>query len=88
MGGYNSFIYFGLMAGSIGLGPFIESIGLVGGFALAAGINFFFMAFFGWSMSSYSQRASGAKPASETHRAAGRPGEAAPASDPAHHRDA
>jgi MFS family permease len=88
MGGYNSFIYFGLMAGSIGLGPFIESIGLVGGFALAAGINFFFMAFFGWSMSAYSRRESQGEPASDAHRAAGRPGESAPTPDPAHHRDA
>lgn len=51
MGGYNSFIYFGLMAGSIGLGPLIETIGFAGGFFLAAGINLLFMGFFAWSFS-------------------------------------
>jgi DHA1 family multidrug resistance protein-like MFS transporter len=51
MGGYNSFIYFGLMAGSIGLGPVIESVGFAYGFMLAGAINLFFVAFFVWSMS-------------------------------------
>jgi MFS family permease len=51
MGGYNSFIYFGLMAGSIGLGPVIESAGFAFGFMLAGAINLFFVAFFVWSMS-------------------------------------
>ena len=51
MGGYNSFIYFGLMAGSIGLGPVIESVGFSYGFMLAGAINLFFVAFFVWSMS-------------------------------------
>jgi predicted MFS family arabinose efflux permease len=51
MGGYNSFIYFGLMAGSIGLGPVIESVGFAYGFMLAGAINLFFVAFFIWSMS-------------------------------------
>lgn len=86
MGGYNSFIYFGLMTGSIGLGPLIESIGLVGGFLVAAGINFFFMAFFGWSMSAYSQRASGAKPASSTPDVR-HSDESVRPSDPFHRRD-
>jgi len=49
MGGYNSFIYFGLMTGSLGLGPLIETIGLAGGFVLAAAVNIFFMLFFAWS---------------------------------------
>jgi MFS family permease len=87
MGGYNSFIYFGLMAGSIGLGPFIESIGLVAGFALAAGINFFFMGFFGWSMSVYSQRESEGESASDADRAVGQPGESVQPSDPFDHQD-
>ncbi|MGA8279831.1 MAG: MFS transporter [Desulfobacterales bacterium] len=51
IGGYNSFIYFGLMAGSIGLGPVIESVGFAYGFMLAGAINLFFVAFFIWSMS-------------------------------------
>jgi MFS family permease len=51
MGGYNSFIYFGLMAGSIGLGPVIESVGFAYGFMLAGAINLLFVAFFVWSMS-------------------------------------
>lgn len=51
IGGYNSFIYFGLMAGSIGLGPVIESVGFAYGFMLAGAINLFFMVFFIWSMS-------------------------------------
>jgi MFS family permease len=55
MGGYNSFIYFGLMAGSIGLGPVIESVGFAFGFMLAGAINLFFVAFFVWSMSGYVQ---------------------------------
>jgi DHA1 family multidrug resistance protein-like MFS transporter len=57
MGGYNSFIYFGLMAGSIGLGPVIESVGFAYGFLLAAAINLFFVAFFVWSMSGSFQNA-------------------------------
>jgi len=55
MGGYNSFIYFGLMAGSIGLGPLIETVGFAGGFLLAAGFNLFFMVFFAWSMTTFKQ---------------------------------
>ena len=51
MGGYNSSIYFGLMAGSIGLGPVIESVGFAYGFMIAGAINLFFVAFFIWSMS-------------------------------------
>jgi DHA1 family multidrug resistance protein-like MFS transporter len=50
MGGYNSFIYFGLMAGSIGLGPVIESVGFAYGFMLAGAINLFFVAFFAGSL--------------------------------------
>jgi MFS family permease len=55
MGGYNSFIYFGLMAGSIGLGPLIEAIGFGSGFLLAAAANLFFVSIFAWSMLGYSQ---------------------------------
>ncbi|BBO73228.1 MFS transporter [Desulfosarcina widdelii] len=55
MGGYNSFIYFGLMAGSIGLGPLIEAIGFGAGFLFAGASNLFFVSFFAWSMLGYSQ---------------------------------
>jgi MFS family permease len=55
MGGYNSFIYLGLMAGSIGFGPVIESVGFAYGFMLAGAINLFFLAFFVWRMSGYLQ---------------------------------
>lgn len=55
MGGYNSFIYFGLMAGSIGLGPLIEAIGFGSGFLLAGASNLLFVSFFAWSMLGYSQ---------------------------------
>jgi len=51
MGGYNSFIYFGLMAGSIGMGPAIESVGFAYGFMIAGAINLFFVAFFVWRLS-------------------------------------
>jgi MFS family permease len=53
MGGYNSFIYYGLMAGSIGLGPLIEAMGFVSGFLLAGASNLFFVFFFAWSMQGY-----------------------------------
>ncbi len=46
MGGYNSFIYFGLMAGSLGLGPLIETAGFTIGFLLAGAVNLFFAGFF------------------------------------------
>jgi MFS family permease len=55
MGGYNSFIYFGLMAGSIALGPLIETMGFSFGFLLAGAFNLLFVAFFAWSMLGYSQ---------------------------------
>ena len=55
MGGYNSFIYFGLMAGSIGLGPLIEAIGFGSGFLLAGASNLIFISFFAWSMRGDSQ---------------------------------
>lgn len=50
LGGYNSFIYFGLMAGSIGWGPLIESVGFAEGFVLAGAVNLFFVALFIVSM--------------------------------------
>ncbi|MFZ0613628.1 MAG: MFS transporter [Desulfobacterales bacterium] len=50
LGGYNSFIYFGLMAGSVGWGPLIESVGFANGFLLAGAVNLFFVAFFILSM--------------------------------------
>jgi hypothetical protein len=55
MGGYNSFIYFGLMAGSIGLGPLIEALGFGPGFIFAGAANLLFVVFFVWSMLGYSQ---------------------------------
>ena len=55
MGGYNSFIYFGLMAGSIGLGPLIEAVGFGSGFLLAGASNLFFVCFFALSMRGYPQ---------------------------------
>jgi MFS family permease len=54
MGGYNSFIYFGLMAGSIGLGPLIETMGFGCGFLLAGACNLLFASFFVYSMLGYS----------------------------------
>jgi MFS family permease len=54
MGGYNSFIYFGLMAGSIGFGPLMETAGFQDGFLLAGGINLVFLACFTWFMKGYS----------------------------------
>ena len=53
MGGYNTCIYFGLMTGSIGLGPLIEGIGFGRGFLLTGLINLPFVAFFAWSMIGY-----------------------------------
>ncbi|MFZ0131014.1 MAG: MFS transporter [Desulfobacterales bacterium] len=50
LGGYNSFIYFGLMAGSVGWGPLIESVGFAEGFVLAGAVNLFFVALFIGSM--------------------------------------
>ncbi len=55
MGGYNTCIYFGLMAGSIGLGPLIEAVGFSRGFLLTSVINFPFLLFFAWSMMGYAQ---------------------------------
>jgi MFS transporter, DHA1 family, multidrug resistance protein len=53
MGGYNSFIYFGLMAGSLGLGPLIETAGFTIGFLLAGAVNLFFAGFFVWCTRDY-----------------------------------
>jgi MFS family permease len=57
MGGYNSFIYFGLMAGSIGFGPVIERAGFARGFLVAGAINMVFAAVFAFSMLGYSRDA-------------------------------
>jgi DHA1 family multidrug resistance protein-like MFS transporter len=56
MGGYNTCIYFGLMAGSIGLGPLMESTGFSGGFFLTGVIDIPFIALFAWNMLGYSKR--------------------------------
>jgi MFS family permease len=53
MGGYNTCIYFGLMTGSIGLGPLIEAVGFAQGFVLTGAINIPFVAVFAWSMLGY-----------------------------------
>ena len=53
MGGYNTCIYFGLMTGSIGLGPLIEGIGFGRGFMLTGLINLPFVIIFAWSMIGY-----------------------------------
>ena len=55
MGGYNTCIYFGLMTGSIGLGPLIEAVGFARGFLLTGAVNLPFVAFFAWSMQGYSR---------------------------------
>lgn len=55
MGGYNTCIYFGLMAGSIGLGPLIEAVGFAKGFVLTSVINLPCLLFFAWSMMGYTQ---------------------------------
>ena len=56
MGGYNSCIYLGLMAGSIGLGPLMEIVGFANGFLFAGAFNMIFVAFFAWSMVGFSRR--------------------------------
>lgn len=53
MGGYNAAIYFGLMTGSIGLGPVIEAVGFASGFLLTGALNLPFVVFFAWSMTGY-----------------------------------
>ncbi len=56
MGGYNTCIYFGLMAGSIGLGPVIEAKGFSTGFLITGAINLPFAAAFVWNMREKIQR--------------------------------
>lgn len=56
MGGYNACIYFGLMAGSIGMGPLIEAIGFPRGFLWVGAANLPFVAIFAWTMLGYSQK--------------------------------
>jgi DHA1 family multidrug resistance protein-like MFS transporter len=63
MGGYNGCIYFGLMLGSIGMGPLIEMVGFRRGFLLTGLVNIPFIAFYAWSMLGYSQKKAGAEPA-------------------------
>jgi MFS family permease len=53
MGGYNACIYFGLMTGSIGLGPLIEAVGFVRGFLLTGAINLPFVVLFAWGVIGY-----------------------------------
>jgi MFS family permease len=56
MGGYNTCIYFGLMAGSIGLGPLVETIGFANGFIFTSAINIPCVLFFAWSMLRYTKK--------------------------------
>ena len=56
MGGYNSAIYFGLMAGSMGIGPLIEAVGFGKGFVLAGAVNIPFVAVYIWSMRGYGKK--------------------------------
>lgn len=56
MGGYNTCIYLGLMAGSIGLGSVIETVGFASGFLLTSVINIPCVLFFAWTMIGYSKR--------------------------------
>ena len=55
MGGYNSCVYFGLMAGSFGMGPVIEVVGFARGFLMAGVFNLPFVAYFAWSMRGYTR---------------------------------
>ena len=57
MGGYNACIYFGLMTGSIGLGPLIEAVGFGRGFLLTGVFNIPFAAFFAWGVLRFSHAA-------------------------------
>ncbi len=59
MGGYNSCIYFGLMAGSLGIGPLIERVGFGDGFLLAGLLNVPFVVFYAWCMLGYGGGAEG-----------------------------
>jgi len=59
MGGYNSSIYFGMMTGSIGLGPVLEWTGFAGGFIVTGLINLPFILIFAWLMFGYQQKPEG-----------------------------
>jgi MFS transporter, DHA1 family, multidrug resistance protein len=59
MGGYNGCIYFGLMAGSMGMGPLIEAVGFSRGFLLTGLVNMPFIAFYAWSMLGYNPELAG-----------------------------
>ena len=50
MGGYNTCIYLGLMTGSVGMGPVIESQGFSAGLLLTAALNIPFAAAFAFGM--------------------------------------
>jgi MFS family permease len=56
MGGYNACIHFGMMAGSIGMGPLIEAIGFNHGFLWVGVSNLPFVAIFAWTMLGYSRK--------------------------------
>jgi hypothetical protein len=61
MGGYNACIYLGLMAGSIGLGPVIESVGFGKGFWLTGALTLPFVTVYAWSMRGYTGGAGGGR---------------------------
>lgn len=50
MGGYNTAIYLGMMAGAVGFGPVMATLGFASGFWLAGLLNLPFIAAFAWSM--------------------------------------
>jgi MFS family permease len=53
MGGYNACIYFGLMSGSLLLGPLIEAQGFPAGLLLTGAVNLPFAGAFAWGMRGY-----------------------------------
>jgi len=59
MGGYNTSIYLGLMAGSIAMGPLADAIGFSRGFLWTGVINLPFVVIFAWSMLGYSRKSEG-----------------------------
>jgi MFS family permease len=55
MGGYNTCIYFGMMASSASMGGIIRKIGFEGGFFITAVINLFLVGFFYLLMKEFSR---------------------------------
>jgi len=55
MGGYNTCIYFGMMASSASMGPIIRKIGFENGFFMTSVINLFLVGFFYLIMNKFSR---------------------------------